>query len=91
MSDETGELEELRRRIASNDRAIVELVNERLRLVTALWDWKAIHGAERLDPDRERRLREQLAGSNAGPLTEEEGLEQLVTELLALTKRELDG
>lgn len=90
MSDETGEFEELRRRIAANDCAIVELVNERLRLVTALWDWKAVHGAERLDPDRERLLRAQLAGANTGPLTDE-GLEQLVTELLALTKRELDG
>jgi chorismate mutase len=80
--------EELRARIAANDREIVDAVNERLRLVAELWRLKDEHGAERLDPDRERRLREHLAGANGGPLSAE-GLDALVTELLALTKREL--
>lgn len=82
-------LAELRARIGANDRAIVEAVNERLRLVTELWEIKRRHGAERLDPDRERRLRAELAASNEGPLSAE-GLDALVSELLALTKRELD-
>ena len=43
----------------------------------------------RLDPDRERRLREELAAANTGPLSSE-GLDALVSELLALTKRELE-
>ena len=82
-------LAELRARIGENDRAIVEAVNERLRLVAELWRIKATHGADRFDPDRERRLRAELAAANAGPLSAE-GLDALVTELLALTKRELD-
>jgi chorismate mutase len=82
-------LAELRDRIGKNDRAIVAAVNERLRLVAELWQVKERHGAERLDPDRERRLREELARDNHGPLSPQ-GLDALVDELLALTKRELD-
>jgi chorismate mutase len=80
--------EEVRARIVENDRRIVEAVNERLRLVGELWALKADLALPLQDNDRERRLRELLAESNAGPLTRE-GLDDLVTELLALTKREL--
>ena len=89
MSEHDDPLAEIRARIGANDRAIVEAVNERLRLVTELWKIKEAHGTERFDPDRERRLRDELAAANAGPLSDG-GLEALVTELLALTKRELD-
>jgi len=82
--------EELRTEIAANDAEIVRAVNHRLRLVEELWRLKAERGDERLDPDRERRLREALARLNEGPLSEQ-GLERLVEELLALTKRELGG
>ena len=88
MSDLDHRIADLRARIGANDAAIIAAVNERLRLVEELWELKAAHGTERLDPDRERRLREELAAANAGPLSGE-GLEALVTELLALTKREL--
>jgi chorismate mutase len=89
VSDHGDPLAELRARIGETDRAIVEAVNERLRLVAELWRIKETHGAERFDPDRERRLRDELAAANRGPLTPE-GLDELVSELLALTKRELD-
>ena len=82
-------VEEIRGRIAANDRRIVDAVNERLRLVTDLWELKREHGLDRLDPDRERRLREELAAANGGPLSEA-GLDELVSALLGLTKRELD-
>jgi chorismate mutase len=82
--------EELRAEIAANDAEIVRAVNHRLRLVEELWRLKAERGDARLDPDRERRLREGLARLNEGPLSEQ-GLERLVDELLALTKRELGG
>ena len=88
MSQGDGQIDRLRERIAANDAAIVAAVNERLRLVAELWELKEQLGAERLDPDRERRLRAQLAEANAGPLSDE-GLDRLVDELLALTKREL--
>jgi len=45
-------LAELRRRVAENDRAIVEAVNLRLRLVGELWRLKDEHGTPRLDEDR---------------------------------------
>ena len=87
MSDR---FDELRVEIAANDAEIVAAVNRRLELVAELWRLKAERGDARLDPDRERRLREELVRSNGGPLSEE-GLERLVDELLALTKRELGG
>ena len=87
MSDR---FEELRTEIAANDAEIVGAVNQRLRLVEELWRLKAERGDARLDPDRERRLREALARLNDGPLSEQ-GLDRLVDELLALTKRELGG
>jgi chorismate mutase len=80
--------EELRGRILENDRGIVAAVNTRLELVEELWRLKAESGAERVDPERERTLRAALRESNAGPLSPE-GLDELVGELLALTKREL--
>jgi chorismate mutase len=80
----------LRREIDANDRELVEAVNVRLRLVAELWRLKDEHGTDRLDPDRERRLRETLHAANLGPLSADE-LDGLVTALLALTKRELGG
>ena len=87
MSDR---FDELRAEIAANDAEIIAAVNRRLELVAELWRLKAERGDARLDPDRERRLREELGRSNDGPLSGE-GLERLVDELLALTKRELGG
>jgi len=87
MTDRFGELRE---QIAANDAAIVAAVNLRLRLVTELWRLKAERGDARLDPEREARLREALAAANDGPLSRA-GLDRLVDELLALTKRELGG
>lgn len=84
----SGSFDELRERIAENDREIVERVNARLRLVAELWRLKEELRTPRLDPDREARLRQSLAAANEGPLTPE-GLDRLVRELLALTKDEL--
>lgn len=81
-------LDELRARIDATDRAIVGAVNERLRLVAELWRLKQELGLDRLDRGRERDLRKQLARANTGPLSPA-GLDRLVAELLALTKREL--
>ena len=84
----SGAFDDLRARIAENDREIVARVNTRLRLVAALWQVKEEQGAPRVDPEREARLRESLAAANEGPLSPD-GLERLVTELLDLTKEEL--
>jgi len=82
------QFDEIRRRIAANDASIIAAVNRRLELVTALWELKAELGLDTIDPGRERRLRETLAGVNRGPLSAA-GLDRLVTDLLDLTKKEL--
>ena len=84
----SGAFDDLRARIAENDREIVGRVNTRLRLVAELWQVKEEQGAPRVHPEREARLRESLAAANEGPLSPD-GLERLVTELLDLTKEEL--
>jgi chorismate mutase len=79
---------ELRGRIDQIDAAIVDAVNERLRIVAELWRVKAASGAERVDPDRERDLRAALAARNEGPLSDR-GLDELVDAVRALLQREL--
>jgi len=86
----TDPLAELRSLITANDADIVAAVNERLRLVSALWEVKREIGAEQIDPGRERRLRDELVAINTGPLSAA-GLERLLAELLALTKDELSS
>ena len=78
----------LRDEISDLDRAIVDAVNARLALVSQLKSYKASRGIPFVDPERERRLREELASENPGPLSPE-GLDELVSELLDLTKREV--
>ena len=80
---------ELRERITAADRAILAGVNRRLELVEQLKEHKESVGVAFVDPDRERRLIEELRAENRGPLSDE-GVEQLFRELLALTKRELE-
>ena len=80
---------ELRERITAADRAILAGVNRRLELVEQLKEHKESVDVAFVDPERERRLIEELRAENRGPLSDE-GVEQLFRELLALTKRELE-
>ena len=79
--------DELRGSIDRVDQRILALVNERLRLVEDLWRLKIELGVDRVDPGREQEIRDGLRALNAGPLTDE-GVDELIAELLALTKRE---
>ena len=88
MTDPT--VQRLRDEISQLDRSILEAVNGRLELVGALRRHKQEVGLPFLDPDRERQLLEDLASANSGPLSEE-GLRELFSELLDLTKREVAG
>jgi chorismate mutase len=85
-----GEIERLRELLARVDLALVEGMNERLRLVAELKRVKDELGIAFLDPDREAYMLRWLQERNPGPLGDE-GLRELYTELLALTKRELGG
>jgi chorismate mutase/prephenate dehydratase len=82
-------IREIRTQISDLDRAIVDAVNERIALVARLKAYKQENGLPFLDPERERELRAELERLNDGPLTRE-GLDELVTSVLELTKRELE-
>ncbi|MGI8422338.1 MAG: chorismate mutase [Gaiellaceae bacterium] len=83
-----SELEELRKRIGAVDRTIVDAMNQRLEIVTAIKRHKAENGIAFVNPERERALIDELAATNAGPLSPA-GLEELVRFVLDLCKREL--
>lgn len=78
----------LRGQIAHVDHALVEGINERLRLVTELKRHKDSRGIAFVDRARERQILEDLAGANEGPLSPE-GLRELLAAILELTKREV--
>jgi chorismate mutase len=81
---------ELRERITEVDHAILEAANARLELVRELREHKLAQGWSFVDAGREERLLDELARANPGPLSEE-AVRQLFVDLLALTKREIDG
>jgi len=78
----------LREEIAEVDRAILDVVNARIELVARIRSYKASVGLPFVDTDRERELIAALGEENAGPLSPE-GLRELYTYLLDLTKREV--
>ena len=81
-------LGELRSLLEANDRTLLDLVNRRLELVSRIKQRKSELGVEFVDPEREAWLLEHLRGANNGRLSDE-GLRELVTTVLDLTKREL--
>jgi chorismate mutase len=83
-------VQQLRDEIAAVDRAILDDVNARIELVAKIRATKADAGLPFVDRDRERELIEALGAQNAGPLTAD-GLRELYTYLLDLTKREVGG
>jgi chorismate mutase/prephenate dehydratase len=85
MSDPA--VDRIREQISSVDRALLAAVNKRLELVRELWQHKERHGLPLVDSSREEALLRNLAEANGGPLSAE-GLSELFTHLLDLTKRE---
>jgi chorismate mutase len=90
--DETTDpvIKRFREQISDNDRALVEAINTRLRLVTRLKTYKESAGIDFVDPERERWILQDLARANRGPLSPE-GLQEIYKEIFALTKREVAG
>src|SRR4051812_10664316 len=82
-------IRQLREQISDNDRAIVEAINARLKLVARLKGYKESRGLSFVDPDREQWMLQYLARANRGPLSSD-GLQELFEQILALTKREVD-
>lgn len=83
-------VQRLRDEIAALDRAILDDVNARIELVAKIRSYKAGAGLPFVDRNRERELIEALSAGNAGPLSPD-GLRELYTYLLELTKREVGG
>lgn len=83
-------IRQFREQISDNDRAIVEAVNRRLRLVAQVKAYKESRGLGFLDPAREEWMLQYLTRANRGPLSGE-GLRELFGTILDLTKREVAG
>ncbi|MBA2384813.1 MAG: chorismate mutase [Actinobacteria bacterium] len=81
-------IRQLREQLSDNDVRIVETVNARLKLVARLKRVKEERGIDFLDPAREEWMLQYLTRANRGPLSAE-GLREIYTELLDLTKREV--
>ena len=67
----------------------MEAINTRLKLVARLKRYKEERGIEFVDLEREEWMLNYLLRANRGPLSAE-GLRELFTEILDLTKREVD-
>ena len=88
MSENDPLIRQLREQISDNDRAIVEAINARLKLVAQLKGYKESRGLSFVDPEREEWMLSYLTRANRGPLSAE-GLQEIFSEVLDLTKREV--
>ena len=81
-------IRQFREQISDNDRALVEALNKRLRLVARLKEYKSTQGVEFVDLQREEWILQDLSRANRGPLSTE-GLREIYDEIFSLTKREV--
>ena len=81
-------IRQLREQISDADRTIIEAVNVRLKLVSRLKEYKESRGMSFVDPEREEWMLNYLTRANRGPLSAE-GLQEIFSEVLDLTKREV--
>ena len=90
MSTDDPVIRQFREQISDTDRAIVDAVNKRLRLVAQVKAYKESRGLGFVDPEREEWMLQYLTRANRGPLSTE-GLHELFGTILDLTKREVAG
>jgi chorismate mutase len=83
-------IRQFREQISDNDRAIVDAVNKRLKLVAQVKAYKESRGVGFLDPEREEWMLQYLSRANRGPLSTA-GLQELFRTILDLSKREVAG
>jgi chorismate mutase len=86
--DDDPVLRQFREQISDTDRAIVDAVNTRLKLVSQIKAHKESRGIGFVDPAREEWMLQYLTRANGGPLSVE-GLRELFATVLDLTKREV--
>jgi chorismate mutase len=83
-----SELESLRSEISELDRRLLELLNRRLELVTAVRDYKDEAGERWIDPEREAELLQALVATNPGPLSER-AVTSIFSAVLDVLKQEV--
>jgi chorismate mutase len=81
-------IKQFREQISDTDRAIVEAMNKRLKLVAQVKAYKDSRGLGFLDPEREEWMLQYLTRANRGPLSSN-GLRELFEKILDLSKREV--
>ncbi len=81
-------IKQFREQISDTDRAIVEAMNKRLKLVAQVKAYKESRGLGFIDPEREEWMLQYLTRANGGPLSSE-GLRELFETILDLSKREV--
>ena len=81
-------IRQLREQVSDNDRALIEGINARLRLVAKLKSYKESRGIDFVDPAREEWMLRDMGRANRGPLSQD-GLEEIYAAILDLTKREV--
>ena len=86
--DDDPVLRQFREQISDTDRAIVDAVNKRLKLVAQIKAYKESRGIGFLDPEREEWILAYLQRANRGPLSAD-GLREFFGSVLDLTKREV--
>jgi chorismate mutase len=89
MTEQDPLIRQLREQISDNDRALVEGINTRLKLVARLKSYKESRGLSFVDPEREEWMLQYLSRANRGPLSKE-GLREIFEGILDLTKREIE-
>ena len=80
-------IKQFRDQISDNDLKIVDLINKRLSLVDKLWRYKAEHGVEIYNPEREEWMLTFLARANKGPLSQD-ALVEIYRTIVETTKDE---
>ena len=80
-------VKQFRDQISDNDLKIIELVNKRLSLVDELWRYKAEHGIDMYNPEREEWMVTFLSRANKGPLSQE-ALREIYRSIVETTKAE---
>jgi len=81
-------VEAARAEIAALDVRLLAIVNQRIRKVADLRQYKDRSGLDFVDRDREAWLADYLTRLNRGPLSDA-GVSELMTFVLALVKREV--
>ena len=80
-------IKQFRDQISDNDLRIIDLINKRLSLVDKLWRYKAEHGVEMYNPEREEWMLTFLSRANKGPLSQD-ALRDLYRTIVETTKVE---